>query len=226
MPGAVRTMRTEPSLAFEQRLWKHGVTLIAGMDEAGRGALAGPVAVGVVVLPRIRGHEDRDGGPQISVRSLRARLRGVRDSKQMTPHQRENAAGRVKRCAVAWGVGFGSPEEIDSEGIVGAARLAADRALQQLGVDPDYLLTDFRLPLPELEINQTSLVRGDGRCLTIAAASVLAKTARDAFMEELDLKVPGYGLAAHKGYGTPAHLRALKRMGSSPIHRKSFSLGL
>jgi ribonuclease HII len=217
-------MRPEASLAFEQRLWKYGVTLIAGMDEAGRGALAGPVAVGAVVLPRSGGNGSPGRG--ISSRSLRARLRGVRDSKQMTPHQREIAAARIKACAEAWGVGFASPQEIDSEGIVGAARLAAQRALEQLGAEPDYLLTDFRLPLPELEINHTSLVRGDRYCLSVAAASVLAKTARDALMQELDLELPGYGLAAHKGYGTPAHFRALKRMGSSPIHRKSFSLGL
>jgi ribonuclease HII len=207
-------MRPEPDLAFEQRLWKHGAAWIAGMDEAGRGALAGPVAVGAVVLPRS------------GVRSLRARLRGVRDSKQMTPHQREVAAARIRDCAATWGVGFASPQEIDSEGIVGAARRAAQRALEQLGLQPDYLLTDFRLALPELEINQTSLVRGDGCCLSIAAASVLAKTARDALMQQLDQELPGYGLAAHKGYGTPAHFHALKRMGSSSIHRKSFSLGL
>jgi ribonuclease HII len=219
-------MRTEPSLAFERRLWNHGVTFIAGMDEAGRGALAGPVAVGVVVLPGSGSNGGRARSPQISARVLRARLRGVRDSKQMTPHQREVAAARVKDCALAWSVGFASPREIDSQGIVGGARLAAQRALEQLGVQPDYLLTDFRLPVPELEIDQTSLVRGDGRCLSIAAASVLAKTARDALMQELDRQLPGYGLAAHKGYGTPAHLRALKRMGSSLIHRKSFSLGI
>ena len=214
MPGAACTMRPKPNLAFERRLWTHGVTWIAGMDEAGRGALAGPVAVGAVVLPT-------NGG-----RSLRARLRGVRDSKQMTPRQREAAAAHIKNCAKAWSVGFASPKEIDLEGIVGAARLAALRALESLGAQPDYLLTDFRLPLPELEIDYTSLVRGDGCCLSIAAASVLAKTARDAVMQELDQELPGYGLAAHKGYGTPAHLRALRRMGCSSIHRKSFSLGV
>ena len=184
------------------------------------------MAVGAVVLPwsGLSGSPGRGHG--ISARSLRARLRGVRDSKQMTPHQREIAAARVKACAQAWGVGFASPQEIDSEGIVGAARLAAQRALEQLSLQPDYLLIDFRLALPELEINRTSLVRGDRCCLSVAAASVLAKTARDALMRELDLEHPGYGLAAHKGYGTPAHFRALKRMGSSSIHRKSFSLGL
>jgi len=98
--------------------------------------------------------------------------------------------------------------------------------MEHLGVFPEYLLTDFRLELPQLDISQTSLVRGDAGCLSIAAASVLAKTARDALMRELDAEVPGYGLAAHKGYGTPAHLQALRRMGASPIHRKTFSVGL
>jgi ribonuclease HII len=191
------------------------------MDEAGRGALAGPVAVGVVILPK----PGAPGNPK-SPRALRSSLRGVRDSKQMTPPQRESAADRIKASALTWSVGFASPQEIDWMGIVGAGRLAAQRALEQLRIEPDYLLTDFRLALPELEVNYTSLVRGDGCCLSIAAASVLAKTARDALMRALDLELPGYGLAAHKGYGTLAHRRALREMGVSPIHRKSFSLGL
>jgi ribonuclease HII len=144
----------------------------------------------------------------------------------MTPPQRDSAAVRIKACALTWSVGFASPQEIDSLGIMGAGRLAAQRALDQLSLTPDYLLTDFRLALPDLDLNYTSLVRGDGCCLSIAAASVLAKTARDALMRELDLELPGYGLAAHKGYGTLAHRRALRKMGTSPIHRKSFSLGL
>jgi ribonuclease HII len=144
----------------------------------------------------------------------------------MTPRQREAAAERIQQAALAWSVGFASADEIDSDGIVQAARLAALRALEQLGVFPDYLLTDFRLELPELDICQTSLVKGDARCLSIAAASVLAKTARDGLMRDLDSVWPGYGLAAHKGYGTAAHLQALKRMGVSRIHRRTFSLGL
>jgi ribonuclease HII len=214
-------MRPDPGLAFEGRLWRRGLTSIAGLDEAGRGALAGPVAVGVVILPM----PGARGNPR-SPAALRSSLRGVRDSKQMTPHQRESAADRIKANALTWGVGLASPQEIDALGIVGAGRLAAQRALEQLSVEPEYLLTDFRLALPELEMDYTSLVRGDGCCLSIAAASVLAKTARDALMRALDLELPGYGLAAHKGYGTAAHRRALRQMGISPIHRRSFALGL
>ena len=151
-------------------------------------------------------------------------LVGVRDSKQMTPEEREEAAPKIKALALAWGVGLASAEEIDSEGIVTATRLAALRAVEQLGLFPDYLLTDFRLELPELDIPQTALVRGDGKCLSIAAASVLAKTTRDALMREMDIDVPGYGLSRHKGYGTPAHLLALRSMGQSAIHRKSFTI--
>jgi len=232
-------MRTEPDLAFERRLWKHGFTYVAGMDEAGRGALAGPVAVGAVILPMAqrrgaatgpgpRLHDPADGflSGETRVRGHRGvSLRGVRDSKQMTPAQRESAAVRVREQAVAWSVGFASCEEIDADGIVRAIRLAALRALEQLRVFPEYLLTDFRLELPQLDIGQTSLVKGDARCLSIAAASVLAKTGRDALMRELDAQQPGYGLAAHKGYGTRDHLLALQRMGRSPIHRKTFAVG-
>jgi ribonuclease HII len=225
-------MRIEPNLAFERRLWKHGFRYVAGMDEAGRGALAGPVAVGVVILPieQRRGAGRGDGRQATraaqSFRPSEISMRGVRDSKQMTPRQRESAAVRIRARAVAWSVGFASCEEIDSEGIVRATRLAALRALEQLRIFPEYLLTDFRLELPQLDIGQTSLVRGDACCLSIAAASVLAKTGRDALMRDLDAQQPGYGLAAHKGYGTPDHLLALKRMGRSPIHRKTFAVGL
>jgi ribonuclease HII len=232
-------MRTEPDLAFERRLWKHGFTYVAGMDEAGRGALAGPVAVGVVILPiaQRRGAATEAGqslhGPADGFRSAPPRvrvhrdasLRGVRDSKQMTPAQRDSAAVRIRARAVAWSVGFASCEEIDTDGIVRATRLAALRALEQLWIFPEYLLTDFRLELPQLDIGQTSLVKGDARCLSIAAASVLAKTGRDALMRELDAQQPGYGLARHKGYGTRDHLLALRRMGRSPIHRRTFAVG-
>jgi ribonuclease HII len=210
-------MRTDPNLRFERILWKAGSLCVCGMDEAGRGALAGPVAVGAVILPA----EVRAGGR--TGRRLQAALRGVRDSKQMTAHQRELAAVQIKEHALAWGVGFASAREIDLDGIVPATRLAALRALESLTTLPEYLLTDFRLELPELDIGQTALVRGDSRSLSIAAASVLAKTARDVLMCGLDGDVPGYGLATHKGYGTLAHRRAMKRLGRSAIHRKSFS---
>jgi ribonuclease HII len=180
------------------------------LDEAGRGALAGPVAVGAVILPN-------------SPMFLSQTLTGVRDSKQMTPLERETLAPRIKEVALTWSVAFGSADEIDSLGIVHATRLAALRALKGLSLSPQYLLTDFRLELPQLNISQTALVKGDALCLSIAAASVLAKTTRDALMCELDSHYQGYGLGKHKGYGTQAHRLALRRLGISPIHRKSFS---
>ncbi len=201
-------MRVEPDLNYEREFWRKGLVDIAGMDEAGRGALAGPVAVGAVILP---------ADPNVS-----KTLAGVRDSKQMTPRQRQTLAPCIQQAARSWSVAFASTEEIDGLGIVAATRLAALRALQGLILLPAYLLTDFRLELPELDISQTALVRGDRQCLSIAAASVLAKTARDALMAELDSHYVGYGLGKHKGYGTLAHQRALVRLGPSPIHRRTF----
>ncbi len=202
--------RDDPSLRFEKELWKSGIRFVAGLDEAGRGALAGPVAVGAIILPIDS--------------NLSLTLSGVRDSKQMTPLERESAAPRIKDIALAWGVGFASSAEIDSDGIVCATRLAALRALKALSLTPSYLLTDFRLELPQLDIPQTALVKGDALCLSIAAASVLAKTTRDELMRGLDSVHPGYGLGKHKGYGTQAHRLALKRLGYSPIHRRTFSI--
>lgn len=202
-------MRIDPSLELETKLWKSGLTLVAGLDEAGRGALAGPVAVGVVILP---------AEPTL----LASTLSGARDSKQMTPLERDSLAPRIRETALAWAVGFASAEEIDQQGIVRAVRLAALRALHQIEVVPQYLLTDFRLELPQIDIPQQSYVRGDARCLSIACASILAKIERDALMRELDAQYPGYGLGKHKGYGTQAHRSAMERLGLSPIHRRSF----
>lgn len=197
-----------PDLSFEEALWSRGVSLVAGVDEAGRGALAGPVAAAALIFPILPG--------------LAQTLRGVRDSKQMSAAEREYWAPRLKEIALKWGVGFASVEEIDRLGIVPATRLAVQRALEQLSVRPHHLLVDY-LTLPEVDIPQTALVKGDARALSIAAASILAKTARDAYMRQLDLRYPGYGLAAHKGYATSAHLEALARLGPSPVHRRSFS---
>ena len=204
-------MHVNPDTFFESQFWDSGLTHVAGLDEAGRGALAGPVAVGAVILPNDQG-------------LLSGTLAGVRDSKQMTPLERTSLAPRIQEIALTWNVGFASADEIDSLGIVHATRLAALRALQGLSILPQYLLTDFRLELPELDISQTALVKGDARCLSIAAASVLAKTARDQVMCELDLHYRGYGLRKHKGYGTLAHRSALRRLGISPIHRRSFQV--
>jgi ribonuclease HII len=204
-------MRLDPDTFFESQLWDSGLLHIAGLDEAGRGALAGPVSVGAVILPNDK-------------TLLSRTLAGVRDSKQMTPLERESLAPRIKETVLTWSVAFASAEEIDSLGIVHATRLAALRALNGLSLSPQYLLTDFRLELPQLDLSQTALVKGDALCLSIAAASVLAKTARDELMQELDSYYQGYGLGKHKGYGTQAHRSALKRLGISPIHRKTFQV--
>jgi ribonuclease HII len=203
--------RVDPDIKFETELWQSGLKYIAGLDEAGRGALAGPVAVGALILPNDK-------------TLLASTLNGARDSKQMTPRQRERLAIQIREVALNWSVGFADAHEIDLQGIVRATRLAAIRALHQFSLTPQYLLTDFRLELPQLEISQTSLVKGDARCLSIACASILAKTERDALMQELDLRHPGYGLGKHKGYGTQAHRSALKRLGYSAIHRRSFTV--
>ncbi|MDO9129399.1 MAG: ribonuclease HII [Anaerolineales bacterium] len=210
-----------PHLRYERSLWKKGLSWVGGIDEAGRGALAGPVVAAVVILPPDASLSRRVG----TVRSTYSAqsLRGVRDSKQMTPLQRESWAPRIQEIALAWGVGFASAEEIDSLGIVPATKLAVTRALDSLSLAPDYLITDYLL-LPNCPLPQTALVKGDRRSLTVAAASVLAKTARDALMRELDGKYPGYGFARHKGYGTPQHRAELAQWGMCAIHRKSFNI--
>jgi len=199
-----------PHLQFEQELWRSGLHTVAGLDEAGRGALAGPVAVGAVILPADNPH-------------LLQTLACSRDSKQMTPRQRDLCVPLIKETALMWSVAFADVDEIDLLGIVAATRLAASRALAGLNLFPEFLLTDFRLELPEFDIPQTSLVKGDVLSLSIASASVLAKTTRDALMCELDKQYPGYGLEKNKGYGTQAHRSAMMRLGYSPVHRKTFS---
>ena len=216
-----------PSLDFEQSLWESGFARVAGIDEAGRGAWAGPVYAAAVILP--------------TDPSLPRILNRVRDSKLMTPAEREAWAPRIREIAQAWGVGSASAEEIDALGIVRATKLAATRALACFAsfpssspyplspsfpssvLPPDYLLTDYLL-FPNLDIPQTALVKGDRRSLSVAAASVLAKTARDAHMRELDGNYPGYGFARHKGYGTQIHQHALRTLGACEIHRKSFAI--
>lgn len=199
-----------PDLALEEALWASHPS-IAGMDEAGRGALAGPVCVGAVILPR--------DAPLLSIR-----LNGVCDSKQLSPRKRRELAPVIKEISLTWGIGFSSAQEIDSLGIVPATRLAAGRALEMLSSFPHFLLTDFRLELPELDVPQSAIVRGDQLSLSIACASILAKTARDLAMQELDVRYPSYGFSQHKGYGTLLHYRQIVRSGHSPIHRKTFRI--
>jgi ribonuclease HII len=195
-----------PTFDEEEKLIARGYRIIAGVDEVGRGPLAGPVVAAAVILP---------WGKQPSW------LSRVRDSKQLTPSQRESIFDRITASRVAYGLGVVSHEVIDKRGIAPATRLAMRRAIEQLSTRPDYLLIDF-MQLPAIRIPQKSVVDGDSLCLSIAAASIVAKVTRDRLMVELDGQFPGYGLAQHKGYGTPEHLEALQRLGPCPIHRKTF----
>lgn len=197
-----------PDLSFEMRLWQTGSKLIAGIDEAGRGALAGPVAAAAVILPASLLRNES--------------LQGLNDSKQLSVEERSTWVEIINQVSLSSGIGFAQHEEIDRYGIVPATRLAAQRAIDLLGVRPDHLLLDYLL-LPDNDIPQTFLVKGDARSLSIAAASVLAKVARDLILIDLDEKFPGYKFAEHKGYGTPQHLDALRHLGPSPIHRFSFA---
>jgi len=196
-----------PDLHFESSLWCAGYLHVAGVDEAGRGAWAGPVAAGAVILPP---------DPLISERLVK-----VRDSKQMTPAERTFWAEIIRAEALAWGVGMATNLEIDEIGILPATHLAMRRALDALPLPPDHLLIDA-LTLPGLALPQTALIKGDARALSIAAASVLAKTARDAVMVQMDAQFPQFGFARHKGYGTALHWEALQRLGPCPAHRFCF----
>jgi ribonuclease HII len=200
-------MHQSPDLSIELPLWELGL-LAAGLDEAGRGAWAGPVSAGAVILP-----------PDTAILDS---LKGVRDSKQMTARQRFAWAEIIKTKALAWGIGFASNEEIDQIGIVPATRLAMKRALVGLTCPPQHLLVDA-LRLPDEDLPQTSLIHGDSRCLSIAAASVLAKTGRDTLMIELSKAYGGYGLDKHKGYGTASHRQAMQQLGLSALHRRSYA---
>ena len=203
-------MISKPNLTYEKKLWSAYKT-IAGLDEAGRGALAGPVFVGAVILPKENPH-------------LLRSLNGVHDSKQLTALKREQLIPQIKKIAFAWGIGSATAEEIDKIGIVSATRLAASRALEAMNFIPNFLLTDFRLELPELDIPQAAVVKGDARSLSIASASILAKTTRDEMMCNLDKQYSGYNFSRHKGYGTLAHRKKIKQLGHSPIHRKTFKI--
>ncbi len=198
-----------PDLTFERKLWDGGISLIAGVDEAGRGALVGPVAAGVVILPS-------------DMSDLAEKLCGVRDSKVMSPKQREVWAIVIKEIAVAWGVGFASAGEIDRIGIVPATYQAAKTAMGQVECAIEHFLVDY-ITIPDVEVPQTPLVKGDARSLSIASAAILAKTTRDAFMVKMDAEHPGYGFASNKGYATEAHREAINQLGPCRLHRRTFS---
>jgi ribonuclease HII len=191
------------SSRFERAARKLGWTRIAGLDEAGRGALFGPVVAAAVIL------------------NPKRRIFGLDDSKKLTAERRGELAERIRAYAVAWAVAEIDAQRIDAWNIYQASRQAMTAALQQLSVQPDYLLIDaMRL---DVLIEQKSLVKGDARSISIAAASILAKTHRDARLEEWDAVYPEYGLARHKGYGTPDHVEALRLHGPTPLHRHSFA---
>ncbi len=204
------TLPAAPNLEFEQALWRQGFRHVAGLDEAGRGALAGPVYAAAVILP-----PESDGITQ--------GLAGIRDSKQLSPQQRERLAPIIQSWALAWNVGWAEAAEVDKLGIASASRLAFCRALEGLRMPAEYLLLDY-FRLPEVELTQTALVKGDQRSLSIACASILAKTTRDAYMCVQEEQYPGYGFAQHKGYGTAKHRAALELLGTCPLHRRSFHL--
>lgn len=205
--AATRKMRMLRSLhcgnKYEKLARALGATMIAGVDEVGRGALFGPVVAAAVILP------------------ADTRIRGLRDSKQLLREDRERLVEIVKTRAIAAAIEEVDAETIDRVNIYQASRMAMTAAVMRLDPQPDHLLIDaLRLDLPH---RQTSIIYGDSLSISIAAASVVAKVYRDARMRELDEQYPGYGLASHKGYGTPEHREALRNLGPSILHRKSFA---
>lgn len=200
-------MKTFPTFAEELRLWSQGYRLIAGVDEVGRGPLAGPVFAGAVVL---------DPNASLPFYPL------LRDSKALTPAQRSRLSLDIRAGAVAAATGSATAGEIDALGIVVATKKAMARAIAALPVKPDHLLIDA-LPLPEAGLPFRAIIKGDALCRSISAASIIAKVERDELMERLDTLYPGYGFAQHKGYPTPEHLALLAKLGPSPIHRRSFA---
>ena len=207
MPKPRPLSRRRPTRRLELSHWRNGLEIIAGLDEVGRGPLAGPLVTAAVVLPS--NHHPRW-------------LSDVRDSKQLSPAQRQRLAPRIRAGAVASAVGWVQPDEIDRIGLSASLRLACRRTIALLPHAPDLVLADgrddLRLPYPT-----EMIVKGDAAVASIAAASILAKAARDAWMRHLDLRYPDYGFARHKGYPAPQHLEALRQLGPCPEHRRSFA---
>ncbi len=198
-----------PDLSHELALWNAGCAPIAGIDEAGRGALAGPVVAAAVILPSNRFDLSRTLSP-------------VRDSKLLTHRQRQACEGLIHQVALSWGLGQAECDEIDDLGLLPATRLAMTRAVEALDRAPVHLLIDH-ISLPEIPTPQSPVTRGDAQVLSIASASILAKVARDRILIELDRQYPGYGFAKHKGYATADHRAALQQLGPTPAHRFSYA---
>jgi ribonuclease HII len=192
------------SYRYERQAWRTGVGRVAGVDEAGRGPLAGPVVAAAVILDPAR------------------RIRGLRDSKLLLPPRREDLFALIHTRALAVSVAVVDHETIDRVNILEATRRAMVEALTRLGAPPELVITDF-VRLATLTCPQRNLVDGDARCATVAAASIVAKVTRDRIMAEWDAHYPEYGFARHKGYATPEHLHALDRLGPCPIHRRTFA---
>lgn len=196
-------MALVPDDLFECEAWVRGFRRVAGVDEAGRGPLAGPVVAAAVILPR------------------RCRVEGLRDSKLLSAGQRERLYARIVDIAVAIGVGVVGAHVIDVRNILEATRLAMMQAVQYVSSPPDYLIVDA-VALPAVPIEQRVVMKADGLCQSVAAASVVAKVTRDRLMTEAHARFPAYGFLAHKGYGTVEHLRQLRRHGPCELHRRSF----
>lgn len=207
-----------PNLNYELAFWRDGYQCVAGLDEVGRGALAGPVIAAAVIFPPLESRAARRWSRSRAFRNL-AR---VNDSKQLSPIVRQELFEPIRACARAYAIGAASNAEVDELGIVRASHLAMRRALDALPFTPDALVLDA-LVLPDLDIPQQGIIRGDALSLSIAAASILAKVTRDHLMCDLDATLPGYHFSEHKGYGTSAHLAALSALGPSPIHRRTFA---
>jgi ribonuclease HII len=197
-------MTRHPDLRYERRLWRTGSEMIAGVDEAGVGPMAGPVVAAAVIF-----------APETFIK-------GVHDSKQLAADKREELIDQIRDRAVAVGVGVAEVDEIDRVNIYWATMRASERALDALGCKPDHVLVDGRA-IPGLALAQTRIVGGDRKSFCIAAASIVAKVTRDRMMLEYEGRFPGYGFARHKGYCTADHMEALERLGPSPIHRRSFA---
>jgi ribonuclease HII len=194
-----------PSLERERTLWADGYRFVAGIDEVGRGPLAGPVVAAVVVFPPGCGHID-----------------GLRDSKTLSARQRDRVALAVKKAALAWAIGAASVREVDRRNILRATALAMRRAILRLPKKPDKCLIDGG-PMPELRFEHEAIVKGDAHCQSIAAASVLAKCVRDGLMVKLARRYPDFGWDLNKGYATIEHLAAIEALGTTAHHRKSFA---
>lgn len=188
---------------YEKQAREKGFKLIAGVDEAGRGPLAGPVVAAAVVFP--------DG----------CLIRGINDSKKLSSQMRAKLFAEIREKAVCWAVGLADVEEIDTLNIYQANLLAMRRAVQNLAEHPDYILVDA-VRIPEVGVTQIPIIKGDGKSITIAAASIMAKVTRDRMMEDYDKQFPVYGFARHKGYGTRDHIEALRKNGPCYLHRKTF----